>query len=129
MTKIKVSPDCGNSPKLTFVKDFLVAFAEKDFGTILERITDDVTWEFVGDRTLRGREDFVNELEKLADFKLTEVEIHRVVTHGKEGAANGTLTDEDGNKYAFAEFYEFNSAKVSRVKNMSTYLLKLENGG
>ena len=125
MTKIIVSPDCGNSPKLTFVKDFNVAFAQGDIGTLLERVTDDVTWELVGDWKLEGIDAFRDELNKMKDFKVAEAHIQHVVTHGKEGAASGIMIGENGKIFAFAEFYEFNSAKVSKMKSIQSCLVEL----
>lgn len=125
MTKITVGPDCGNSPKMTFVKDFNVAFAKGDLETVLQRITDDITWEMVGNWKLEGIDNVREELSKMKDFKVTEAHIQRVVTHGKEGAASGLIIGENGTTYAFSEFYEFNSAKVSKIRKMWTYLIPL----
>lgn|SRR5690554_709136 len=126
MTKVKVYADCGNSPKMTFLKDFNIAFVQGDTETILNRVTEDISWELVGGWKINGLEAFKAELDKTKDSKLSEATIERVVTHGKEGAANGILIDENGKKYAFADFYEFNSAKVSRIKSITTYMIEMD---
>jgi len=42
MTKIVSSPNCGNSPKMEFLKEFNIAFAKGN----VEFITENVTLEF-----------------------------------------------------------------------------------
>ena len=126
MTKIKVCADCGNSPKMSLLKEFNIAFIEGDTETILNHVTEDISWELVGGWKLDGLEAFKAELEKMKDTKLAEATIDRVVTHGKEGAVNGILIGENGKKYAFADFYEFNSAKASRIKSITSYMIELD---
>lgn len=126
MTKVKVSADCGNSPKMTLLKEFNIAFIKGDTETILDQVTEDISWELVGGWKLEGLEAFKAELDKMKDTTLTEATIERVVTHGKEGAANGILIGENGKKYAFADFYEFNSAKASRIKSITSYMIELD---
>ena len=125
MTKIVSSPNCGNSPKMEFLKQFEIAFAEGRVDFLIESVTDDIVWDIIGDRKIEGKGEFVRELEKRKEEKTTELLLHQILSHGKEGAANGILTLQNGNKYAFSDFYQFSSAKGTKVKLITSYILEI----
>ncbi len=56
MTKITIKPDCDNSPKLEFIKNFNIAFAEVDLKFIENSIEDDISWEIVREKHLKGKD-------------------------------------------------------------------------
>jgi len=53
MTKIISRPNCGNSPKMEFLKQFNIAFAEGNIRFLTESVTDDLVWNIIGDKKLR----------------------------------------------------------------------------
>src|SRR5690554_6227659 len=110
MTKIVSSPNCGNSPKMEFLKDFNIAFAKGDVEFIAESVTDDIVWDIIGDRKIEGKEKFTEELEQMKSLKTTELEIDQILSHGKEGAVNGIMKMQNGKKYVFSDFYRFEGA-------------------
>src|SRR5690606_40853164 len=57
----------SNSPKMTFLKELNIAFANGDVDDILNRVSDDITWELVGGRKLDGLDAFSKELEKMKE--------------------------------------------------------------
>lgn len=59
MTKIISSPNCGNSPKMEFLKDFNIAFAKGNLEIIADSVTDDIVWNIIGDRKIEGKENFM----------------------------------------------------------------------
>lgn len=126
MPKITIQTDCGNSPKMTFLKELNIAFANGDIDDILNRVSDDITWELVGGRKLDGLDAFSKELEKMKENLPSEFILDLVVTHGKSGAANGIIIAEDNKKYAFADFYTFSNAKGNRVQSITTYMIALD---
>jgi hypothetical protein len=69
MTKIVSSPNCGNSPKMQFLKEFNIAFAKGNVELITESVTDDIVWNIIGDRKIEGKEKFTEELEKMKSKK------------------------------------------------------------
>lgn len=125
MTKIVSCPNCGNSPKMEFLKQFKIAFAEGRVEFLMESVTDDVVWDMIGERKIEGKEEFERELEKRKEEKVTELILHQIVSHGKEGAANGILTLQNGNRFAFSDFYQFRSAKGKKVKLITSYKLEI----
>ncbi|ANW96543.1 DNA-binding protein [Wenyingzhuangia fucanilytica] len=125
MTKIVSTPNCGNSPKMAFLKDFNIAFAQGNIAFLLESVSDDIIWNMVGKQKIVGKEDFTKALAKMKDFKARELILEQILTHGKEGAASGQLK-MDGNKtYAFSDFYLFNGAKGEKIKQITSYLIEV----
>lgn len=125
MTKITVIADCGNSPKMTFLKEFNIAFAKENTGFLVDSITDEVVWNIVGDKKITGKENFANELENKKKEKVVELELNQVLSHGKEGAANGIIKMQNGKKYAFSDFYQFKGAKGTKIKSITSYIIEI----
>ncbi|QDO95529.1 nuclear transport factor 2 family protein [Formosa sediminum] len=125
MTKIISSPNCGNSPKMAFLKQFNIAFAEGNVAFLVKNVTDNIVWNIIGDKNIEGIEAFAEELEKMKSVKVSELILNQILSHGKEGAANGEITMENGNQYAFSDFYIFQSAKGVKVRAITSYCLKI----
>ncbi len=125
MTKIISSPNCGNSPKMEFLKQFNIAFVEGNVAFLTENVTDDIVWNMIGNKKLEGIKAFTEELEKMQPVKASELILNQILSHGKEGAANGVMTMENGKQYAFSDFYIFQSAKGEKLKGITSYCIKL----
>src|SRR5690625_3460198 len=96
MTKITLlRDDCGNAPKKAFIQELNVAFAKADVDTLLDKVTDDITWEIIGDKKIEGIDDFKQELHAMRDHKAAELVLERVLTHGTDGAASGVIVTGD----------------------------------
>ncbi len=125
MTKIVSSPNCGNSPKMAFLKEFNIAFAKGNVDFLIESVTDEIVWNIVGDKIITGKENFADELETMKTEKATELILDQILSHGKEGAVNGTIKMGNGKKYAFSDFYQFNGARGSKIKSMTSYVIEI----
>ncbi len=123
MTKIVSSPNCGNSPKMEFLKEFNIAFAKGNVEFITESVTEDIVWNIIGDKQIEGIEQFTHELEKMKSEKVSELILKQILSHGKEGAANGIMKMQNGKKYAFSDFYVFQGAKGMKIKSMTSYVI------
>ena len=125
MTKLTASPDCGNAPKKAFLRDFNVAFARADIPTLLAAVTDDFRWEMVGDKVLSGKDAFAAGLEEMKQHTASELDIHQIVTHGREAAVSGTMLMRDGKRFAFGDFYTFRGAKGDRIAALRSYVVDI----
>tara|TARA_R110000868_G_scaffold259361_5_gene517269 strand:+ start:24850 stop:25227 length:378 start_codon:yes stop_codon:yes gene_type:complete len=125
MTKITVRPDCGNAPKKDFLKEINIAFAKGNSDFLLERVTDKIVWNIIGDKKLEGKKKVTEVLEKMKTEKASELILDQILTHGKEGAVSGIMKMKNGKKYAFSDFYEFNTAKGVKVKSITSYVIEL----
>lgn len=50
---------------MEFLKDFNIAFAKGNLEIIADSVTDDIVWNIIGDRKIEGKENFMQELEKI----------------------------------------------------------------
>lgn len=118
--------------KEKFVRDFNEAFAKNDVEFIISNMSEDVEWELVGDQTTKGKEDVKELMGKMKDFETLEMEILRIITHGKLAAANGTMKIKEPSgkikSFGFSDFYEFDGFKSPKIKKMTSYVVKLEEG-
>jgi hypothetical protein len=124
MTKVIISEDCGNSPKNLFLQKFTVAFAKMDTKFLVDNVTDDIHWNIVGDKIIRGKDDFASALQEMRSAE--EITILHIVTHGKSGAADGNLKFKSGRTFGFCDVYEFNNAKGQAIKNITSYVIEIK---
>lgn len=125
MTKITLTSDCGNSPKKEFIQKINIAFAKGDLNFLLERVTDDIIWNIIGDKKITGKEKVREELENMKTQKASELILDRILTHGKEGAASGIIKMQNAKKYAFSDFYEFSGAKATKLKSITSFVIEI----
>lgn len=125
MENIKMDIDCDNSPKKKFLKQFNTAFANGNMAFLTEAVTDDIRWVMIGTKTIEGKDDFVAALERMKDDMVKEMIIDKIITHGKEGAANGVMKMENGKNYAFSDVYVFSSAKGTAIKTITSYVIEV----
>ncbi|GHC60597.1 hypothetical protein GCM10008083_26990 [Ulvibacter litoralis] len=110
---------------MEFLKLFNIAFAKGDVAFLTENVTDDIIWNIIGVKKLEGIKAFTEELEKMQSVKTSELRIDQILSHGKEGAANGLMKMKNGKQYAFSDFYLFQSAKGEKLKEITSYCIKL----
>ncbi len=123
MPKITIPINCGNSPKMEFLKQFNIAFAEGNVSFLLESVIDNVVWNLVGDRSIHGKAEFSTELDSMKDVTPTELTIEKIMTHGKMGAVNGIMKMPNGKSYAFSDIYEFSNTKGSQIAAITSYII------
>lgn len=108
---------------MKFLKDFNIAFGKGDVAFLANNVTDEIVWDIIGDEKIEGKQRFMEELEKMKSHKTAQLVIHQILSHGKGGAANGTITLQDGKTYAFADFYEFKGVKDLKIKSITSYVI------
>jgi len=123
MTKIIVETSCDNSPKKEFLKQINVAFATGNVQFLKESIIDNIVWNIIGDGKLEGKKSFIKKLDELQKGTISELVLDQILTHGRSGAVNGIIKMKDGNKFSFSNFYEFNGAKASKIKSITSYVI------
>ena len=123
MVKVTVTADCGDSPKIQFIKKISIAFACGDSDFLLERITDKFVWDIVGNKKIEDIEILAEELESRRSAVPSELMFEQILTHRKEGAVNGVMKMPDGNEYSFSDFYEFRGTKIRKI---TAYVIKVK---
>lgn len=122
--KLNIKPDCGNAPKKELIKNLTICFASYDIPQAMSYLDENVVWTLVGDEPVVGRSRFAAALQEMSQNKANELTIHSIITHGKEAAINGEMVMEDGHVFGFSDFYEFTSAKGSKVKSIVSYVVQ-----
>lgn len=116
--------------KGTFLQELNEAFANSDTDYIAEYVTDDIRWMIVGDRTVQGKEAFVEALKEMEGDEPMELTIHHIITHGRTASVDGVMKmpdgSGDGKAYAFCDVYTFSGFKNPKVKEMTSYVIETE---
>lgn len=124
--KIICDEDCGNAPKKELLKEFNIAFAKNDIDLIVEDVTDDVTWNIIGDKRIQGKDDFTVALRQMNHGKAVELHISNIITHGKTASTNGILKFSHKKSSAFCDVYVFSSAgKDAKIKEITSYVIEV----
>ena len=120
--KVIRSSDCGHSPKQKLVEDMSVALAGADAGLIDSLAVPELVCLHIGKKPVEGQDAMLSAIRESGPA--TEVAIERVVSHGRAGAVNGIIR-RGGKRTAFCHMFEFNNAKGTHVKSISTYSVVL----
>lgn len=102
------------------------AFSNNEIDFIVENVTDDIEWTAVGDFTVKGKEQFVDAMKKMASDVPFKLEIKNIITHGDSAAADGVMQSPDGKRYAFCDLYKFSGFKNPKIKKMTSYVIDLK---
>lgn len=114
---------CDNAPKRRIIRDYLVLLWMENKNNLLEVITEDVSLHRVDTEPVQGIDAAVTTVNPEKE-PLSSLEITRILSHGKEGAAHGVITFNTGAQVHFAEFYTFESNKKdARIKTITRYIL------
>lgn len=108
-----------------FLKKFNAAFATSDLDFILNAVSDEILWTIVGDKVIRGKEQFASSLQEMASTAPMTMEIRHVITHGKEAVVEGNMITPEGSTYAFCDIYTFSGFKDSLIKEIKSYVLEV----
>lgn len=98
MLKITVQADCDNAPKKLLLRDLNIAFARADVEGILDKFSDDMCWQIIGQAELRGKAAAREALEAMKNAAATELLIHSIITDGRDGAVNASLSRQQRTK-------------------------------
>lgn len=123
--EISVPNNCENAPKQELIRDVNIAFAKGDIAFLDASTTDDIEWDIIGESTIEGKEEFIQALEYMKNSIPKSLTLQHILTHGKEGAAHGIMQLENGKTYAFSDFYIFNSAKASKIKQITSLVIEI----
>jgi len=90
-TRILIQPDCGNSPRKGFLKDFNVALATGNIDYIDKVIQDKIEWKIIGQFEIHGKKDYLIHLYKHCLWNVKSLTIDTIITHGPDACVSGTV--------------------------------------
>lgn len=110
-----------------FLQKINEAFAKSDTAFIVDNVTNDITWNVMGDQSISGKEDFEKALQQMEQDEPMELTIKNIITHGKSAAVDGVMTIPGGDKqYAFCDVYTFSGFKEPKIKEMTSYVVEVD---
>lgn len=126
MVKVNVSSAIQPNKKTDFLRDLNIAFVKGNIQEIGAYLANDIIWHLVGDKTLKGKKDFLQLMEDMKEHVATEMTIDNIITQGRESAVHGSLLMESGSRYRFADFYTFNSPGGKTIRSLTSYVIELK---
>jgi hypothetical protein len=123
MVKISIQPDCGNSPRKGFLRDFHINMANGDLDALSDQIPENISWYRVGLGRIAGRLAFAAELRKSPFWKVKSLSVETVITHGSEASVSGTVVSTKGKAWAFCNVYKFSAASGFKLTSITSFLL------
>lgn len=107
------------------LEKFNQAFAQNDIDYILGQVSDTIKWTAVGDFTVEGKEAFQIALESMTGDEPYELNVHKIITHGKDATVNGIMRSKDGKQYAFCDVYKFSGFNEPKISELTSYVVEL----
>ena len=97
---------CDNAPKRRIARDLAVGLYAKDFSRLDALLTDVLVYMAPDSNlTYRGIERMKSEFVGIAD--ISSMEVFQILSHGKEAALHGKITDKGGVTSYFSMFFVF----------------------
>lgn len=121
MTVVVESQDCGNSPKNRLVQTLAVSIESGDSAAFLRCVAEDISWTYPGHPVVIGKEPAVGLLESARSPAPAQIEVENAISHGRSGAANGTVQLASGERLRFCHVVGFASAKGDRVARITSF--------
>ena len=126
MPKITVHADCDNAPEKELLRDLNIAYVRADVEAILEKVSEDVSWQIVGQFEMRGKDEVRAALQHMKDKSVSELVIENIVTQGRDAAIHGLIISDDGKRFAFCDICQFASASGEKVRSMKSYAVEIK---
>lgn len=112
-----------------FLRKFNLAISSNDLEFIEKSITDDITWVITGQKIVKGKENFMNELRAMNGEEGFELKIDNIITHGTHAAVDGTIRTRQKSThplhYAFCDIYSLGGFKSTKIKKITSYLIQV----
>jgi ketosteroid isomerase-like protein len=112
-----------------FLRKFNQALANNDMEFIQKNISEDITWVITGQKIVKGKENFMNEIMSTNDKKGFDLKIDNIITHGDSAAVDGTISTikKPGKTftYAFCDIYSLSGFKNPKIKKIISYLIQV----
>src|SRR5690606_25092104 len=110
-----------NSPKNLLVQSLALAIETVDPAGFTACVGGDVCWLYPGRPTTEGASAVLSQLRSQQRRLPAKIEVQHAISHGRSGAAIGTVLFTSGEKVRFCHFIEFTSIKGDRIGRISSF--------
>jgi ketosteroid isomerase-like protein len=118
--------DADTSTRKLVVERYFDGFRRGDHGAILGCLTDDVVWDIVGFRQLRGKAEFDSEIEGEQFEGRPALEVERLLEDDRGlaalGSGRGRLREGGEFRFGFCTAFEFAGDEIAKV---TSYIVPL----
>lgn len=116
--------------KEEFIRDFNEAFSKNNLDFILNNMSDDIVWDFVGEKTMHGKNEVREFLKPMSEVQTLEMVLLQIISREQSAAANGRMKIKEPSgeikSFGFVDFYEFEGLKIPKVKKMTSYMVAIK---
>ena len=116
------------STQKSAVEFYMKSFAEGNHSKILSLLTEDVEWNILGHKSLKGKEAFDAEIENENFEGKPEIKLIRMVEENEIVIAEGTVLAKPKNNppvlLGFCDVFEFREGKISKLTSYLTPINK-----
>lgn len=124
MAKINIQPDCGNAPRKVFIKELYTALSNGKMEILNNNIQDNITWQVAGQFQVTGKTDYLKAIVTHKLWKVKELTIDAVITHGREASVSGQIKASNNLQYRFCDIYGFAGAGRTAISSITTFLVQ-----
>lgn len=127
--KVRKCESCGNSPKSLLAQALAIAIEKRDAVALKRCIAEEVEWIYPGEAPAMGKASAALLVSSAQADKPIEIEVEYAISHGKVGAASGTVKRQSGTRQRFCHVVEFASAKGERIAKITSFYAADQAGG
>ena len=124
MSNVYIQPDCGNSPRKLFLKDFTTAVAKGDIYYLNDKISETIEWEIIGQSKVASKEKYLSCIPEHRLWKAKELVVDTIITHGPDASVCGQIITKNNSKFAFCDIYRFKGAAGVMINSIRTFLIQ-----
>ena len=73
---------------------------------------------------MTGKENYLKELAEHKLWKVKEITVDKMITHGPDASASGKIKAIDNLKYVFCDIYSFKRAGGTTINSIMSFLVK-----
>lgn len=106
------------------------AFAQCDTDFLAKSVTDDIQWKIIGEKTISGRKNFEDSLDRMRIGGPITIKVHDIINAGEKSVVEGMVEFkvEPGKikRYAFCDVYIFSPTEATKFKELRTYVTQIK---
>ncbi|WP_423819017.1 nuclear transport factor 2 family protein [Salinimicrobium sp. TIG7-5_MAKvit] len=116
--------------KEKFLREVNDAYENWDEQFFMERITDDIYWDIVGEKDISGKAEFKEVLDRMKEMPPVEIDVQNVFLDNLHGIVRGVVVSRNrlGQKkhYGFCDIYKFaEGGEKLRLSGITSYVIDI----
>lgn len=110
-----------------FLREVNQAFSEGNTDFLLNKISDDFCWTVVGEKTISGKTEFTEAMDKMKDYPPMKINIENMIIDGQTATVEGVVVGKNRNgqkKYfAFCDIFKLKGTDDMKISAMTSYVI------